>query len=121
MMEAKMPKQFLEEILPSKFKPEKAGDFDVIAQLNLTGPNGGSWVLTLKNQTLKVTEGTHPSPTLTLTVADTDFMDLVNGKLRTDAGFFQRENPSQRQPCFSLKAKGCGVAGFWSINEFSPL
>ena len=82
MMETKTPKQFLEEILPSKFKPEKAGDFDITAQLNLTGTKRGQLGPYLEKSNTKSTEGTHPSPTLTLTSPTTDFMDLVNGKLK---------------------------------------
>jgi putative sterol carrier protein len=112
MVETKMPKEFLEEVLPRNFKPEKAGDFDVTAQLNLTGPNGGSWVLTLKNQTLKVTEGTHPSPTLTLTVAVADFMDLVNGKLRTAQAFFGGKIHLNGNLILALKLKDAGLLDF---------
>ncbi len=111
-MEAKTPKQFLEEVLPCKFKPEKAADFDITAQLNLTGPNGGNWVLTLKNQTLKVTEGKHPSPTLTLTVADTDFMDLVNGKLKTTQAFFGGKIHLSGNVVLALKLKDAGLLDF---------
>jgi len=112
MMEAKIPKQYLEEVLPCKFKPEKAGDFDVVTQLNLTGPNGGCWVLTLKNQTLKVTEGAHPSPNLTLTVADADFMDLVNGKLKTTQAFFNGKIHLSGNLVLALKLKDAGLLDF---------
>jgi putative sterol carrier protein len=111
-MEAKTPKQFLEEILPSKFKPEKADDFDVTAQLNLTGPNGGSWVLTLKNKILKISEGIHPSPTLTLTIADTDFMDLVNGKLKSAQAFFSGKIHLSGNLVLALKLKDAGLLDF---------
>jgi putative sterol carrier protein len=111
-MEAKTPKQFLEEILPSKFKPEKTADFDVIAQLNLTGPNGGNWVLSLKNKILKVSEGTDPSPTLTLTIADTDFMDLVNGKLKSTQAFFGGKIHLSGDLVLALKLKDAGLLDF---------
>ena len=87
-MQTETPKHLLEEVLPSKFKPDKAVGIDAIAQLNLTGQNGGNWIITIKNQTLKVAQGIHPSPTLTIRIADTDFMDLVNGKLSTTKAFF---------------------------------
>ena len=65
-MEAKTPKEFFEKALPARFKPDKAAGIDVVAQLNLTGSNGGDWVVTIKDQKLQVREGTTPSPTLTL-------------------------------------------------------
>ena len=37
-MQTETPKHLLEEVLPSKFKPDKAVGIDIIAQLNLTEP-----------------------------------------------------------------------------------
>jgi putative sterol carrier protein len=87
LAEVKTPKNFFEKILPNKFKPEKAAGINVIVQVNITGPNGGDWVVTIKNQQLKVEEGTHPSPTLELKMAETDYMDLVNGKMSGEKAF----------------------------------
>ncbi len=112
MMEAKTPRQFLEEVLPTKFKPEKAAGFDVVAQMNLTGPNGGNWTLTLKNQTLTVTKETYPSPTLTLTIADDDFMDLVNGKASTAQAFFSGKIHLNGNLVLALKLKDAGLLDF---------
>jgi putative sterol carrier protein len=111
-MEAKTPKQFLEEILPSRFKPDKAANINVTAQLNLTGPNGGDWVITIRNQTLKVTEGTHPSPSLTLTIADKDFMDLVNGRLSTAKAFSNGRIHFSGNFSLALKLKDAGLLDF---------
>ena len=61
-MDAKTPRQFLQEILPKAFKPEKTAGIDVVAQLTVIGENGGNWVITLKNQKLQVKEGTAPCP-----------------------------------------------------------
>ena len=60
------PKEFFEKTLPERFKPEKAAGIDVIAQLTLTGPSGGDWVVSIKDQKIQITEGTDPSATLTL-------------------------------------------------------
>lgn len=87
MTEAKTPKEFFEKVLPKRFKPDKAGDIDVTVQINITGPNGGDWVVTIKNQKLEVKEGTDPSPTLELRMAETDYMDLINGKMSGEKAF----------------------------------
>ena len=88
MTEAKTPKEFFEKVLPSTFKPEKAAGIDVTVQVNITGPNGGDWVVTIKNQKLEAEEGTHPSPALELKMAETDYMDLINGKISAEKAFF---------------------------------
>jgi putative sterol carrier protein len=112
MMEFKTPKQVLEEILPSRFKPDKAADIDVVGQLDLTGPNGGDWVITIRNRTLKVTRGTHPSPALTLTIADHDFMDLVNGKLSPMEAFFNGKIHFSGNISLALKLMDAGLLDF---------
>jgi putative sterol carrier protein len=87
MMKAKTPKEFFENVLPSRFKPDKAAGIDVTVQMNITGPNGGDWVVTIKNQELEVKEGKHPSPTLALEMAEADYLDLVNGKMSGEKAF----------------------------------
>ena len=87
MTEAKTPKEFFEKVLPKRFKPDKALGIDVTVQVNITGSNGGDWVVTIKNQKLEVKEGTHPAPTLELNMAETDYMDLINGKMSGEKAF----------------------------------
>jgi len=85
--EAKTPKDFFEKLLPSRFKPEKAAGIDVTVQINITGPNGGDWVVTIKDQKLESKEGTHPSPTLELKMEEADFMDLMKGEISGEKAF----------------------------------
>jgi hypothetical protein len=42
-MEVETPQEFFDEVLPRRFKPDKAKGIDVVTQVNLTGPNGGDW------------------------------------------------------------------------------
>ncbi len=107
-METKTPKEFFENVLPERFKPEKAVGIDVVAQLNFTGPNGGDWVVTIKDQKINVTQGTHPSPTLTLKATDSDFMDIVNGKLGAEKAFFTGKIHFKGNLGVALKLKDAG-------------
>lgn len=107
-METKTPKDFFENVLPERFKPEKAVGIDVVAQLNFTGPNGGDWVVTIKDQKINVTQGTHPSPTLTLKATDSDFMDIVNGKLGAEKAFFTGKIHFKGNLGLALKLKDAG-------------
>jgi putative sterol carrier protein len=86
VIEAKTPKEFFEN-LPRKFKPEKAKGIDVTVQISITGPNGGDWVVTINNQKLRTKEGTHPSSTLELRMAESDYMDLINGRISSEKAF----------------------------------
>ena len=108
MTEAKTPKEFFEEVLPRRFKPDKALGIDVTVQVNITGPNGGDWVVTIKNQKLEVKDGTHPSPTLELDMAETDYMDLVNGKMSGEKAFITGKLRFKGNIGLALKLKETG-------------
>jgi len=108
MMEAKTPQEFLEKILPVRFKPEKAAGIDVVAQLNLTGAKGGDWVVIIKDQKLQVREGTTPSPTLTLEMSENDFMNIINDKLSTEKAFFTGRLHFKGNLSLALKLRDAG-------------
>ncbi len=107
-METNTPKDFFEKTLPARFKPEKAAGIDVVAQINVTGLEGGSWTVAIKDQKLQVTEGTHPSPTLTLKMNENDFMDLVNGKLSPEKAFFTGRVQFKGNIGLALKLRDAG-------------
>jgi putative sterol carrier protein len=108
MMKAKTPKEFFENVLPSRFKPDKAAGIDVTVQMNITGPNGGDWVVTIKNQELEVKEGKHPSPTLALEMAEADYLDLVNGKMSGEKAFLTGKLRFKGNIALALKLRETG-------------
>ena len=108
MTEAKTPKEFFEKVLPSRFKPDKAADIDVTVQVKITGPNGGNWAVTIKNQKLEVKEGTHPSPTLSLEMAETDYIDLINGKMSGEKAFLTGKLRFKGNIALALKLRETG-------------
>jgi putative sterol carrier protein len=108
MMKAKTPKEFFENVLPSRFKPDKAAGIDVTVQMNITGPNGGDWVVTIKNQELEVKEGKHLSPTLALEMAEADYLDLVNGKMSGEKAFLTGKLRFKGNIALALKLRETG-------------
>jgi putative sterol carrier protein len=107
-MTAETPREFFEKVLPSKFKPEKAKGVDVVVQVNITGVNGGAWAVTIKNQKLDVEEGTHPSPTLSLSMTEADYMDLVNGRMSAEKTFFAGKIQFKGNIAVALKLRETG-------------
>jgi len=87
LTEAKTPKEFFEKVLPNKFKPNKAMGIDVTVHINIVGPKGGDWTVTIKDQKVGVKEGIPPSPTLAIKMTETDYMDVVNGKMSGEKAF----------------------------------
>lgn len=88
MVEVKTPKDFFENILPQRFKPDKAKGVDVIVNVDISGNNGGEWIVIIKNQALKIEEGLHSSPSLSLKISEKDYLDVINGKLSGEKAFF---------------------------------
>lgn len=108
MTEAKTPKEFFETMLPSRFEADKAVGIEVTIQVNITGPNGGNWVVTIKNQQLKVEEGSNPSPTLSLEMAETDFVELINRKISGEKAFLTGKLRFKGNIALALKLRETG-------------
>ncbi len=107
-MEAKTPKEFFEDILPKKFNKEKAAGIDVVAQIDLTGSNGGSWFVVIKNQQIETKEGTCPTPSLAIKATDTDFMNIINGKMSAERAFMTGKIQFKGNIALALKLKDAG-------------
>lgn len=73
--------------MPGTFRKDKAAGVDVVFHYKISGPGGGDWHVIIKDQTCEVKEGGHPSPTTTIMMSDTDFLDLVTGKLNAMQAF----------------------------------
>jgi putative sterol carrier protein len=79
-MTVKTPREFFERALASRFDPSKAAGLEAVIQMRITGPNGGEWTIIVKDKRMQVEEGVHPSPEIAISITDTDFVNLVNGK-----------------------------------------
>ncbi len=70
------------EAMPTAFKPDAASGVNVVFQYIISGANGGDWSCAIRNQSCAVASGRHDKPTCTLKIADGDFLDMMNGKLK---------------------------------------
>jgi len=69
------------------FNPNAAAGLNAVIQYNIEGDQGGNWYAVIKDQTCTVSEGTHSSPTLTLKLADKDWIAMCNGELNGMTAF----------------------------------
>jgi putative sterol carrier protein len=67
--------------VPEVFNADAAKGLDAVFQFDITGEGGGQWNVAVKNGTCEVQEGTHASPTVTLTMSDETWLAMVNGEL----------------------------------------
>ncbi len=71
------------------FQPDNAGGVDVVFQFKITGPGGGEWNATIKDNSCKVEKGAHSSPTTTIIMSDEDFLNFMQGKLNAMQAYTQ--------------------------------
>ena len=69
------------EAMPKAFKPEKASGAKAVIQLDLTGDQGGMWVLHVEDGTCQVLSDTASPPGVTVTMDANDFVALYRGDL----------------------------------------
>jgi putative sterol carrier protein len=109
MVEVKTPQDFFEKTLPQRFKPEKAKGIDVIVNIEISGNNVGKWIVIIKNQILKINEGLHTSPSLSLKISEKDYLDVINGKLSGEKAFFTGKLKLKGNISQALRLKDAGL------------
>jgi len=62
------------------FLPEAAPDLDAVIQYQLTGEEGGNYIISIKDDKCKVTEGIAEQPLVTVTADGRDFGDVLLGR-----------------------------------------
>ena len=107
-MEASSPKEFFEKILAQRFDATKAAGVDVIVQVSVNGPNGGDWVVTIKNQKLTVKQGVHLPANLSLKMNEKDYLDLVNHRISAEKAFFTGKVQFKGNIALALKLREAG-------------
>ncbi len=73
--------------MPNQINPDAAKGMSSVIQFKLSGDGGGDYYVEIKDGTAKVSEGTHASPSMTMTLAASDYVDLINGKLNGQMAF----------------------------------
>ena len=71
----------LMESIPNQFNAEKAKGVSGVVQCMFTGDQASNWVITVKDQTCSVEEGTTTNPDLTIKADAEDGVNLLTGKL----------------------------------------
>jgi putative sterol carrier protein len=75
--------------MPKAFIPEKAEGMEAVVQYELSGEEGGNWVITIKDGACSVEEGVTENPKMTLTADAQDYKDVVLGKQNAMQAFMQ--------------------------------
>ena len=73
--------------MADRFNPDAAAGMDAVFQYDVTGDDGGKWYCAIKDGACDVQEGEHESPSITITIADSDFVDMIEGRLNGQQAF----------------------------------
>ncbi len=68
------------EQMQGRFRPDKAAGTHAVIQYDISGDGGGTWHAVIKDGACAVQEGAGTNPTLTLSMAAPDWLDMVSGK-----------------------------------------
>ena len=67
--------------MPEVFNASAAQGLDVVFQFEITGEGGGSWNVRVKDGACQIQEGTHDSPSVTLTMSGETWLGIVNREI----------------------------------------
>jgi putative sterol carrier protein len=73
--------QSIMDRLCGAFVPERAEGINETIQFQLNGDQGGDWVVSIKDQTCSVEQGTIPNPTLRFSADAQDALDILAGRM----------------------------------------
>ena len=74
------PKEYFDG-LNAKLDADTAQSVNAVYQFDIEGENGGSWVVNLTKGSDWVSEGPSEDSQCTIKVAESDFIDMVEGRL----------------------------------------
>lgn len=91
------------------FDPNAAGGLDAVFQFEITGDGGGSWHITIADDTCQLRPGIHESASVTLTMSADTWLGMVNqeidgmqafmtGQLRADGDLLLAQRVTQLFP-----------------------
>ena len=73
-------KEFL-QLLPGRLNSDAAEDLDAVYQFDLSGAEGGQYILTIRDGACQIAEGMHADPHVVLSMAGEDCIKILKGQL----------------------------------------
>jgi len=75
------------DLMPTKFKAANAAGVNKTIQYEIGGEGGGTWHAVIKDGTCTVSSGAAPAADLTVSMASSDWLDMIGGKLNGQMAF----------------------------------
>ena len=82
-----MTPQEIFDQMTANLNPDAAKGMNSTIQFNLSGDDGGSWYVAIKDGKADVSKGTASAPNMTLSMTAQDYVDMITGKLNGQMAF----------------------------------
>jgi putative sterol carrier protein len=69
------------QLLPGRLDSDAAEELDAVYQFDLSGAQGGQYILTIREGSCQVAEGQHADPHVVLSMAGEDCLKILKGQL----------------------------------------
>ena len=69
------------QLLPGRLDSDAAEDLDAVYQFDLSGAQGGQYILTICEGACQIVEGLHAAPHVVLSMAGEDCIKVLRGQL----------------------------------------
>lgn len=89
--------------LSHQLDPAKVAGMKATYQFVATGARGGHWFVKIANGGATVAEGSDPSPSITLTAAAEDWLDIINGNMNGQTAFLTGKMKIQGDVTLAMK------------------
>lgn len=88
-MDVKTARQYFEEKVPKLLqdRQETLSNIGAIYEFQITGDDGGTWALDLKQEPLSIQEGSANDPDCTVIMKDENFVEMIRGDLKAQMAF----------------------------------
>ena len=73
--------------MPQTFNRDAAVNLSAVIRFDITGDGGGTWCAAIEKGELRIVEGSHEAPDLTITVSAKDYLDISTGALNEQLAF----------------------------------
>ena len=73
------------QLLPSRLDSDAAEGLDAVYQFDLSGAQGGQYILTIRDGACQIAEGIHAAPHIVLSMAGEDCIKIMKGQLNGPA------------------------------------
>ena len=75
------------DAMPSQLNADAAKGMSTVIQFKLSGDGGGDTYVAIADGAATVTAGVHEKPNMTMSMAASDYVDMISGKLNGQMAF----------------------------------